>query len=75
MSMNVGPITNTIIEKCLEHLKKEETKEKISSNIICPIMDDVLTRIYPYVAILSALLLIIIILLIILIYLMAMAKK
>ena len=70
IGMNIGPITNTIINKILEILRKPDVHDKISSNVISPILDDVINKFFPYFALLSSLLSLIIILLIVLIYML-----
>lgn len=60
----IGPLTDTIINLIVTELKKAETKEKIMTHIIDPLLADISTRYYPYFIMMIIVLIIIIILLI-----------
>jgi len=64
MSSYIGPITDSVIEGIIKELKKKETKEKVMSNIIDPLLCDMSSRYYPYFMMMIVILLIIIILLV-----------
>lgn len=68
--MNIGPITEILIDKCIKQIKKRKNKEKIMEYIIDPLLIDIVSRYYPYlISIMSALFVIIILLIAILILL------
>lgn len=57
-----GPITNTLIEKILNQIKKKKTKQKVMNNIIEPFVKDFTFKYYPYFLFVFITLIIIIIL-------------
>ena len=59
----IGPITDNIINSCIEEIKKEKNKKKIMKYIIEPILTDINNRYYPYIMTLVFILIIIITLL------------
>ena len=63
LNFNIGPITDTLIQKCANEINKKETKEKILNKIINPLLHDINVRFYKYYMLLLVNLIIIIILL------------
>jgi hypothetical protein len=61
----IGPITDTILNNCLEKLNSEEFKNKLIEIIYQPALEIALTKFRPYIYLLASLYMIIIILLII----------
>ncbi len=62
-SSYIGPICDTVLETVILEVKKPETKEKIMSNIIDPLLADLMSRYYPYFIMIISILVIIIVLL------------
>ncbi len=46
----IGPITQEIIDTCISELKKKDTREKISTNIVDPIVYEITSRFQAHVA-------------------------
>lgn len=65
MNTYIGPITNDLIDKITNEVKKKKTKEKIMRNIIDPLLCDIAKRYYPYLIMITSVLVIIILLLIV----------
>jgi len=66
----IGPITDTILNNCLNKLNSEEFKNKLIEIIYQPALDIVLIKFKPYIYLLASLYIIIIFLLIIQLYLL-----
>lgn len=64
MSYSIGPITDQIIQACVNEVKKEETKNKILNDILTPIINGVVCKYKVFLILLSLVLLIIIMLLV-----------
>jgi hypothetical protein len=60
----VGPITQNIIDLCISEFKKNETREKVTKNVINPIVREISTKLLPYFATLLVLQIIIVVLVI-----------
>ena len=67
--MVFGPLTDSIINKCMTEIKKEENKKKFIKNIVEPLLSDLRYRCLPYFIIINMVMGLIVILLIILILL------
>lgn len=59
----IGPITDNLINSCINEIKKDKNKKKIMIYIIEPILNDINNRYYPHVMSLIFILIIIIVLL------------
>lgn len=68
MSKLIGPLTSNILNSVIHEFKKKENKQRISSYIIKPIFEEIISQCYPYIFIYTLILMIIIILLIFIIY-------
>lgn len=75
MSTYIGPITNSMIDALSVELKKENTQEKITKNIIDPIMKKLFCRYSPYFITITVILLVNVILLILILILLTLRKK
>ena len=75
MLEKIGPITGTLIDSFIKQLKKKETREKITQNVIDPVLYDITSKYYPYFIITSSLLILIIVLLIIILIILLVNKK
>lgn len=64
----IGPLTKNLLEQCSKELKKEETKNKIITYIIDPIVSEFFKRYYAYITFFLFIQIIIILLLIYMIY-------
>lgn len=58
-----GPLIENIIDRITSEIKKKKIRDKITKNLIDPILDDINNRYYPYMLMLTTLLIIIIVLL------------
>ena len=74
MSDFIGPLTSTIINKFICHIKKKENKDKIIKHFINPILKDITDRYYSYFLSLIIMLIFMIILLITLLLLLLFNK-
>jgi len=59
----IGPLTNNIINSCIEELQKEESRQKIIINVVNPITEALYRKYYIYIYLLYILLIIIVALL------------
>jgi hypothetical protein len=66
----IGPITDTILNNCLDKLNSDGFKTKLIESIYQPALDIILAKFKPYLYLLASLYLIIIFLLIIELYLL-----
>ena len=44
-------IGNELLEKCIIEIKKQENMDKLHTNILDPLIDYILQRLYPYILI------------------------
>lgn len=44
----IGPITNDIINACIREFKKKDNREKISKQIIDPVIREIYRKCYPF---------------------------
>jgi hypothetical protein len=42
-------IGNELLEKCIIEIKKQENMDKLHTNILDPLIDYILQRLYPYI--------------------------
>jgi hypothetical protein len=42
-------IGNELLEKCIIEIKKQENMEKLHTNVMDPLIDYMLQRLYPYI--------------------------
>ncbi len=42
-------ISSELLEKCMIEIKKKENMKKIHSNVIDPLIDYILEKLYPYI--------------------------
>jgi hypothetical protein len=76
MKTGIGNFTDTFLNYCIKEINKKQTRDKINSHIIDPIISDVNKRIFPYLLTYTLLIILILILiLIILIYLVIFQNK
>lgn len=68
----IGPMTNELINSCVEELKRPENKKKISKNIVDPIVSEITLKLWPYF---TAHILIQMVIVIVLIYLISVLKR
>jgi len=68
-------ITTELLNKCIYELKKEENKDKINTNIVSPIIDNLSSRLYPYVLTIFLMYILILILIISILILLICNKK
>jgi len=68
MNEYIGPITKDIINALVIEFKKDENKNKISNNIINPVISELFKKIGKYYLVLVGLHIIIILLLVYIIY-------
>lgn len=74
MEKCVGPITETLLNKCIKEINKKKTKEKIMKGVIDPLLKDLTDRYYPYFITITSVLIVIIILLISILVLVVVQK-
>lgn len=74
MSYNIGPITNSLLNSCVQEFNKKETRDKILNNVITPLINDLSEKYGHYMAFLFIALVIIIILQCVIIKLMTTSK-
>jgi len=53
LMLKIGNMTNSVIEGFITEFKKEENQEKIKINIIDPLTNYIIDKVYPYVIISS----------------------
>jgi len=70
MSHFIGPISNEIINLCINEVKKSETKEKIISGVVEPILNESMSRYKKHLSSFIFIHLVIIILLVYIIFLL-----
>jgi hypothetical protein len=46
---SIGPMTNNIIKYCSDQLKNKDTREKISKNIINPLVKEIMLKLLPFI--------------------------
>jgi hypothetical protein len=68
-------LTYDILNKCIDEVNKIENKQKINKYIISPIINDLTSRIYPYVIILFVMYILILILIIAILIMLILNKK
>lgn len=71
----IGPITQDLIDTCVNEFKKKDTREKISKNIVDPIVLEIKEKFYNYYLLFIILQFVIICLLIYIIIITNMMKK
>jgi len=59
----IGPITQNLLDTIIKELKKKDTMEKISENIIDPILNEIISKVKKYYIGIALLQIIIIVLL------------
>jgi hypothetical protein len=42
-------IGNELLEKCIIEIKKQENMDKLHTNVLDPLIDYILQRLYPYI--------------------------
>jgi hypothetical protein len=62
-------IGNELLEKCIIEVKKKENMTKIQSNLMDPLIDYLLSRLYPYIMV-STIIFLLILLFLILVFIM-----
>ena len=65
----IGPMTDNIINQCIDKITSNEVKNKLADKILEPIIDIVNEKIQPYIYLITALYIIIVILIIVNMYL------
>ena len=62
-------IGNELIEKCIIEVKKKENMDKIQNNLMDPLIDYIIRRLYPYLMV-SSIIFILILIFLILVFIM-----
>lgn len=62
-------IGNELLEKCIIELKKKDNMEKIQGNLMDPLIDYIIGRLYPYIMV-SSVIFFLILLFLILVFIM-----
>jgi hypothetical protein len=62
-------IGNELLEKCILELKKKDNMEKIQGNLMDPLIDYIIGRLYPYIMV-SSVIFFLILLFLILVFIM-----
>jgi len=62
----IGPITDNLINSFVDEVKKKKNLDKITKNIVTPILNDIEDRYLPYVLTFATLLMVQIVLLVLL---------
>jgi len=62
-------IGNELLEKCIIELKKKDNMEKIQGNLMDPLIDYIIGRLYPYIMV-SSIIFFLILLFLILVFIM-----
>ena len=75
MINQIGPLTTSVIDACINEFRKEENRTKLNDNILDPIVDHILGKIQPYILVTSCTFVVIIILSIVIIYLIITSDK
>lgn len=44
----IGPLAQDVLNKCIEELKKENHREKISKHIVDPVFKEIIQKFYAY---------------------------
>ena len=56
----LGKITDNLLNECIKELKKDENQAKIRTNILDPLVDYILWKLYPHILLLFILIIILI---------------
>lgn len=72
---SIGPLTSSLIDKCISEVNKKENKDKIYEKVLDPFLLDLSNRYYPYLITTFVILIIIIVLLLSILLLLIMDKK
>jgi len=59
-------IGNELLEKCIIEIKKQENMNKLHTNVLDPLIDYILQRLYPYIMVTCIMFLLMIVFLILL---------
>ncbi len=62
-------IGNELLEKCIIEIKKKDNMEKIQGNLMDPLIDYIIGRLYPYIMV-SSIIFFLILLFLILVFIM-----
>ena len=62
-------IGNELLEKCIIEVKKKENMDKIQYNLMDPLIDYIIRRLYPYIMV-SSIIFILILIFLILVFIM-----
>ncbi len=62
-------IGNELLEKCIIEVKKKENMDKIQNNLMDPLIDYIIRRLYPYLLV-SSIIFILILIFLILVFIM-----
>lgn len=62
----IGPMTDTLVNSFVDEMKKKKNRDKIMKNIVEPILNDINSRYFPHMMILTILIVIVIVLLLLL---------
>jgi hypothetical protein len=62
-------IGNELLEKCIIEVKKKENMDKIQNNLMDPLIDYIIRRLYPYLMV-SSIIFILILIFLILVFIM-----
>ena len=60
MNFNIGPITDSLIESCIQDIKRGDSRDKILNNILYPMFGDIYIKYYYYFLFLNIILLLIV---------------
>ncbi len=58
----LGKITDNLLNECIKEFKKDENQAKIRSNVLDPLVDYILWKLYPHILLLIVLIIILILL-------------
>lgn len=72
--MKIGPVTDAIIASLGDEIKKPETREKIMTSVIDPLVADIMNRYYPFF-IVTIIILVVIIALLLAILILSVSNK
>lgn len=48
---SIGPITDNIINTCVDEFKKKSVRKKLSENVIDPLVREIVSKCYPYASV------------------------
>ena len=64
MNFNIGPVTDSFLESCIQEIKRRDTRDKILNNVLYPMFGDIYIKYYYYFMFVNIVLLLILVLLI-----------